>query len=322
MCVKSPSASADVAKLLEGLPKNWGKWGPDDEVGALNYIDPAQILKGVATISQGKTFTLQTPIGHPKGEPMYPGRRPSLRVNVLDKGHYLAGKAHFQGNVEYVDDVIFMQLQGSTQYDALGHVWYDDQLWNGYDALSTIGGMSKASILPIAERGVAGRAVLIDMARYRGKAVMDKGEGFDHHDLMAAAQTQGVSIEPRDILIIRTGWVGSFYHRDPDEFYRDYDEPGLVFSRELVEWFHDMQIPNLVTDTMSNEVAFHAESGVMIPLHNALMRNLGVVFTEVVLLDTLAEDCAADGQWQFFYTAAPLKVVGGSGAPVNPLVIK
>jgi hypothetical protein len=43
------------------------------------------------------------------------------------------------------DDVIFMRLQGSTQYDALGHVWHDNKLWNGYDAMSTIGGMDKGS---------------------------------------------------------------------------------------------------------------------------------------------------------------------------------
>jgi kynurenine formamidase len=83
-----------------------------------------------------------------------------------------------------------------------------------------------------------------------------------------------------------------------------------------------MEIPNLVTDTMANEVAVDPASGVLIPLHNALMRNLGVTFTEVALLDALASDCAEDGQWQFLYTAAPLKIVGGTGAPVNPIVIK
>ncbi len=139
---------------------------------------------------------------------------------------------------------------------------------------------------------------------------------------MAAAEAQGVAIEKRDILIIRTGWIGSFYEREPEEFYQDFAEPGLTFSRALVEWFHEMEIPNLITDTMANEVAVDPQSGVLIPLHNALMRNLGVAFTEVVILDELARDCAEDGQWQFLYTAAPLKIVGGSGAPVNPIVIK
>ncbi|MGO4578595.1 cyclase family protein [Cupriavidus sp. 2TAF22] len=322
MCVHGSNNNPDIKQLLEGLPTNWGKWGPDDEVGALNYLQAAQVLRGIAAVRQGKTFTLQIPIGHEKGEPLFPGRRPSMRMNVLDKGHYLAGKAHFDGNVEFSDDVIFMHVQGSTQYDALGHVWYDDKLWNGYDAMSTIGSMARASIVPIAERGVAGRAVLVDMARHRGKAVLDKGETFTHLDVLAAAQAQGTTIEPRDILIIRTGWIGSFYEREAAEFYSDFVEPGLTFSRELVEWFHAMEIPNLVTDTMGNEVTVDPQSGVMIPLHAALMRNLGVAFAEVAQLDALAEDCAADGQWQFLYTAAPLKIVGGTGAPVNPLVIK
>ena len=83
-----------------------------------------------------------------------------------------------------------------------------------------------------------------------------------------------------------------------------------------------MEIPNLVTDTMANEVAVDPSSGVMIPLHNALMRNLGVTFTEIAWLEDLATACAADRRWTFLYTAAPLKVVGGTGAPVNPVAIR
>jgi kynurenine formamidase len=83
-----------------------------------------------------------------------------------------------------------------------------------------------------------------------------------------------------------------------------------------------MEIPNLVTDTIANEVTIDPDSGAALPLHVALMSNLGVTFTEIAHLDPLAEDCAKDGQWSFLYVAAPLKVVNGSGAPVNPVVIK
>lgn len=313
----------DLKDLLSGLPMNWGKWGPEDEVGSLNYLDAAQVLRGVAAVRQGKTFTLQVKMGHPDGDPLWPGRRPSQRVNVLDHGHFMCGKGpKFPGNMEYCDDMMVMYLQGSTQYDALGHVWYGDQIYNGYDAMTTIGGTAKASVLPIAERGVVGRGVLIDMARHRGKEVLDKGETFTHLDLLDAAAAQGVTIEKRDVLLIRTGWIGSFYKRGADDFYKDFIEPGLTFSRELVEWFHEMEIPNLVTDTIANEVTIDPVSGVALPLHSALMRNLGVAFTEIVLPDALAADCAADGQWSFLYVAAPLKVVDGSGAPVNPVIIK
>ena len=99
-------------------------------------------------------------------------------------------------------------------------------------------------------------------------------------------------------------------------------EPGLTDSRALVEWLRDREIPNLVTDTIANETMVDPGSGVLLPLHCALMRNLGVTFTEIVWLDDLPDACAADGRWSFVYVAAPLKVVGGTGAPVNPVAIR
>lgn len=318
-----PKPTISMAELLKDSPMNWGKWGDDDEVGALNYLDTAQALRGVAAVKSGKTFTLQIPVNHPNGDPVWPGRKEAQKFNVMDRGHFACNKGpHFPGALEYSDDVVLMYLQGSTQYDALGHVWYGDQLWNGYDAATTAGSMTKADVFPIAQRGVVGRGVLIDMARHRGKDVLDKGETFTHEDLLAAAEAQGTRIEKRDILIIRTGWIGSFYRREKEEFYKDFLEPGLTYSPELVQWFNEMEIPNLVTDTIANEVTFDPVHGVALPLHCALMRNLGITLTEIAELDPLADDCAADRQYTFLYTAAPLKVVGGSGAPVNPVVIK
>ena len=107
-----------------------------------------------------------------------------------------------------------------------------------------------------------------------------------------------------------------------EEFYGNFVEPGLTHSDALVNWFADMEIPNLVTDTIANEVTVDPVSGVVLPLHNALMRNLGVLFTEIIDLEGLAADSAADKQYTFLYVAAPLKVVNGTGAPVNPIVIK
>jgi len=313
----------DLTEFLKDSPKNWGKWGPDDEVGCLNYLDAAQVLRGVAAVKSGKTFTLQVDVGHKGGDPVWPGRSGAIRTTVVDKGTFRSGKmAKFPGGAEYADDFISMFLQGSTQYDALGHVWYDDTLYNGYPADSTGAGMSKASVHPIAVKGVVGRGILLDMARHRGKDVLAKGETFTHEDLMECAAAQGAEIQKRDIIIIRTGWIGSFYTTPAEEFFKDFVEPGLTYSPELVQWFADMEIPNLVTDTIANEVTVHAESGIILPLHNALMRNLGVTLTEIAQLDPLGADCAEDGQYEFLYTAAPLKIVEGTGAPVNPIVVK
>jgi kynurenine formamidase len=312
-----------LGDLLEDAPSNWGKWGADDEVGALNYLGPEQVLAAVRLVRSGKVFTLQRLIGDPKGDPVWPGRTPAERTQILDESNWDegAGGPEYPGGCHYADDKINAFLQGSTQYDALGHVWFGGQLWNGYDARTTIGGMDKASVEPIAQRGVVGRAVLLDMARFKGKPTLDKGETFSHEDLLACAEAQGVEIKKRDILVVRTNFL-SLFHEQGEAFYENFVEPGLVYSPELVQWFQDMEIPNLVTDTIANEVTIDPNNGVALVLHLALMRNLGVTLTEIADLEQLAADCAEDGQYAFLYVAAPLKVAQGSGSPVNPIAIK
>ena len=301
-----------LGELLKDAPTNWGKWGDDDEVGALNYLGPEQVLAAVGLVSAGKVFTLQRLIGDPKGDPVWPGRTPAVRTQVLDEGDWDEGGKGpaYPGGLHYADDKIDAYLQGSTQYDALGHLWYDGKIYNGYDARTTIGGLQKASVEPIAQRGVVGRGVLLDMARFRGKATLDKGETFTHEDLLACAQAQGVEIRKRDILLVRTNFL-HLYHEQGDAFYEGFNEPGLVYSPELVQWFADMEIPNLVTDTIANEVTMDPNNGVALVLHSALMRNLGVTLTEIADLEQLADDCAEDGRYDFLYVAAPAE--GGQG---------
>lgn len=311
-----------LEELLKDAPSNWGKWGPDDEVGSLNYLTSAEVLRGISAVGKGEVHTLQRLINDPKGDPVWPGRSPAERTMILDESTWDSADApQFPGGLHYADDKINAFLQGSTQYDALGHVWYGGKLWNGYDARTTVGGMDKASVEPIAQRGVVGRGVLLDMARFLGKEVLDKGETFSHEDLLACAQKQGVTIEKHDIVVIRTNFLQRFFD-EGDAFYEGFNEPGLVYSPELVQWFQDMEIPNLVTDTIANEVTTDPNNGVALVLHNALMRNLGVTLTEICDLEALAESCAQDGQYTFLYAAAPLKVHRATGAPVNPIAIK
>jgi kynurenine formamidase len=308
--------------LLRDCPSNWGKWGDDDEIGALNYLTADDVLRGVAHIRSGRVFTLQRLIGDPRGDPVWPGRTPAKRTMVLDESSWDSGHGpSFPGGLHCADDKIAAFLQGSTQYDALGHVWYGGRIWNGYDARTTVGGLDKASVAPIAERGIVGRGVLLDMARFRGKENLDKAETFTHTDLEACAKAQHITIEKHDILIIRTNFLKLFFDQG-DAFYEGFCEPGLTYSPELVSWFQDMQIPNLVTDTIANEVTVDPVSGTALPLHCALMRNLGVTLTEICDLEKLADSCAQDGQYTFLYVAAPLKVHQASGSPVNPVAIK
>lgn len=310
-----------LTDMLATAPSNWGRWGSGDEVGALNFLTPDRVVSAAGCIRSGKVFTLSTVFGT-GNDPVWPGRAQAQRYNTRDKGNYTVGKLESNpGGTEYADDFIAMFLQGATHYDGLGHVWYDDQLYNGYPADTTVDGLSKASVLPIAQHGIVGRGVLLDVARFLGKDVMDKAEAIDLDTILACAAAQGVTVSMGNIIVIRTGLIGSFFSRDPQEFYSDFIEPGLTYSPELVEWFHEMEVASLATDTIANERTVHS-SGAAFVMHAALMRNLGVAFCEILNLEELAADCAADGQYDFMYAAAPLKVAQATGAPVNPMAIK
>jgi kynurenine formamidase len=315
--------STNLEELLADLPKNWGRWGGEDEIGCLNYLTPQEVLRGIKHVKSGKVFTLGVPIGSPGGDPVWPGRSAATRLMTQDRSHYTAGKLQpLKGGLEYADDYITAFLQGSSQYDALGHTWYGDEIYNGFPAETTTGGMAKCGVDKLAKRGIVGRGVLIDMARHRGKDSLEPAETFGVDDLEAAAEAQGVTIEPHDNLMIRTGWLKVFYDKGPEVFYKKFVEPGLTFSPELVRWFHEKEIVSLSTDTIANEVTAEPETGIFLPLHAALMRNLGVLFSEILWFEELAEDCVSDGEWAFLYAAAPINVVGGTGAPVNPVVVK
>ncbi|GAA2092229.1 MULTISPECIES: cyclase family protein [Brevibacterium] len=312
----------DLTELLADAPTNWGRWGPDDEVGALNFLTSQEVLRGARSIRDGEVHTLQRLIGDPNGDPVWPSREPAVREVVFDESTWDSDDApQFPGGLHYADDKLVAFLQGSTQYDALGHVWYGGQIYNGYDARTTVGKLEKASVEPIGQRGVVGRGILLDLARHWGVEAVEAGRTFDHTDLEECAEAQGLTIEPHDILVLRTNHLKLFFEQG-DAFYDDFCEPGLQYSPELVQWFKDKEIPNLVTDTIANEVTSDPDTGVALTLHNALMRNLGVVFTEICDLESLAEAAAADGRYDFFYVAAPLKIHGASGSPVNPVAIR
>ncbi len=319
--MNTTQTAGDLTALLKDAPTNWGRWGDNDEVGCLNLLDTGQVLRGAQAIRQGRVVTLQQLIGDAADELMHPSRDPAQHTITQDRQSYRNGSAvPFPGGLQFADDTLSMHLQGTTHVDGLGHAWFDDTIYNGRSADTTVGGMQHAGALPLAERGIVGHGVLIDIAAHRGKETLEPGETFDHHDIVECAGAQGISLTPRDILVIRTGWPRYCTQAGPDVL-TDLNEPGLLYSPELVEWFRSMEIPVLVTDTIANE-ATRTPGGSQFALHGALMRNLGVVFTELAALEELAMDCARDSQYTFLYAASPLKITAATGSPVNPLAIK
>lgn len=320
------SAASVLERLQAEAPSNWGKWGDGDEIGALNYLDAKQVLRGTKAVRSGKTFTLQIPMTHDAG-PVFPGRVAMQHYMSQDEAVYSAGKADpLAGGVKYSDDVAFMYLQGTTHIDALAHAWYGDQIYGGASADSTVHGHAAADVAVLGERGIVGRGVLLDVGRHRGgdNGRLAPNTCIHLEDLTATAKAQKLTIEKRDILVIRTGSLPRYYEEAPDAEWNAMNEPGLCYSHELLRWLDAMETPAILTDNIAVEKVVQEIDGeqLLIPLHGALMRDMGIVLSEINWLEDLAKDSAEDRQYSFLLSAAPLKVVQGSGAPVNPVAIK
>ncbi|MBI5602394.1 MAG: cyclase family protein [Deltaproteobacteria bacterium] len=315
------------AEKLKGYPSNWGKWGPDDEIGTLNYLTPEVVAKASQAIKSGKVFTLQRVWKGGANDPIFPGRTGMVRFNAADFGTYLDGKypSKWLSDMWYGDDWFGAWTHGTSHIDALGHGTYGNQIYNGYPAETSFTKYTKASVLPLAEKGIVARGVLLDVARFKGKGTgewLAPGTQITFKDLMDTAKAQGVTIQPNDWLLIRTGWLNTF-DKDPKFHAANIiNEPGITAEKELVEWWAKLPIIGWSSDTIACEQTTSSVTGTLLPLHGALLRNLGSTMNEIVTLEKLAEDCAKDGQYTGLFIASPLKIDGATGAPTNPVFIK
>jgi kynurenine formamidase len=302
---------------------NWGRWGPADEVGALNLISPAEVVQAARLVRSGKTFTLGLRVFDERGDPLSAERPRAMHVPYRDWSHYASGKAQVEAcRPCYSDDGIFISCHGTTHMDALGHIWVDDQLYNGYPAQTTAGSLERCSIAPISQRGVVTRGVLLDVAAGRGVPYLPPTSEITLSELLAAAAAAKVEVGKGDVVLIRTGSLPRFYEVGPEEFWSVDSEPGLSDDPELLEWIDRTQIAGIGTDSLANELPHSERSDQLFPLHRLLIRNRGLTFHEALWLEELAEDSRADGCYEGLYVALPLKLVGATGSPMNPLFVK
>ena len=224
------------------------------------------------------------------------------------------------GKFRYADDMISLPLQCGTQWDALGHIFYGDKMWNGYDArLVDSNGAQKNAIDKIKDRAV-GRGVLLDVARHAGVESLDEGMAITNADLNGAAEAQGVEIRRGDFVIVRTGMMGQRQRAGDWGGYAGGDAPGMAF--ETADWLHQNEIAAICADTWGCEVRPNETTEAQQPWHWVVIPMIGITMGEIFVVDELADDCAEDGVYEFFFCAPPLPITGGCGSPLNPIAIK
>jgi len=288
---------------------SWGRWGESDERGALNLIGAPQVRKAAALIDTGEIFPLAQPLSRLTLVPEH--RNPLMHLMNRDGADYAAG-AKRPGGFQFAEDTIVSPLHIGTHLDALCHAWYDDQLYNGHpsaDIRSTTGaarcGIDKLG--PIVSRGV-----LFDIVRLRDRP-LEKGEAVTAADLMAAAD--GWTIQAGDVALIRTGWQENDGHT-ASSFYAG--EPGLDVNAGL--WLAEQDVAVVGADNFAIEVLPNPE-GKVFPVHQRLIRDFGVSLLEGMVLGRLAAAVAKSSHGPFFFAAAPLPIVGGTGSPLTPFAI-
>jgi kynurenine formamidase len=222
--------------------------------------------------------------------------------------------------LRYADDAINMPCQASTQWDALCHVFLDDKMYNGFDAaLVDARGARKLGIEHVRDKMV-GRGVLLDVARFKGVASLDDGYAISIADLNACAAAQGVEIRKGDFVLVRTGHQERCLAKKDWSGYAGGDAPGFAF--ETCYWLREKDIAAICSDTWGCEVRPNETDEAKQPWHWVVIPAIGISMGEIFYLKDLADDCAADRTYEFFFTAPPLHLPGGAGSPINPQAIK
>lgn len=279
---------------------NWARWGEGDQSGTLNLITP-EIVKGAAgLVRTGKVYSLTVPLETQGAQ--WPPRHKMWRTTEFTKNKVGRNSS---------GDALVMHSHSGTHIDALCHIWYDDRLYNGFDASEhmTSHGVTRNSIDNVPY--LVGRGVLLDIAGWKGVDHLALGEPVTADDLDACAAAQQVDIHPGDILLVRTGWL-NVLAKDRELF--DSGEPGI--DETTLPWLKEHDVAAVGADNLAVEVLDCIPPDDL-PVHRIGIRDLGLYLVENLDLNAMA----ADRAYVSLIVIAPLKITGGAGSPVNPIAI-
>lgn len=286
----------------------WGRWGADDERGALNFIGPGQVRRASALVRTGEVLRLAQLLSHKTPVPTH--RAGLQHFMGRDGGDYAAGRRR-PGGFQMAEDSAVLPLHIGTHIDALCHAWYDDKLYNGFsgDTVRSSGAerLGVHKMPPIVTRGI-----LLDLVQLKGR-VLVPGESIGKTDLEAAAAMAGVKPECGDAVLLRTGWLESQKGLKNVDINWD-AEPGI--DVEAAKWLADSEVAVVAADNFAVEVLPFPE-GKVFPVHQLLLRDYGVPLLEGLMLDPLI----GTGRYEFLFFASVLPVVGATGSPLAPAVV-
>jgi len=299
------ASSAALAQLT--VPPS--KWGPNDEIGAANYLTPAVALEAARLVKTGKSYSLGITVN--TTTPAYPPR--NCQIYIVQPGQ--AGSAAGLGPTKttYNDDILNCWVGIGSQLDGLGHIGVGDTYFNGnkWNEIGQMGGLKKLgthNIPPMVTRGV-----LLDMAAYYGVDVVKEGTAFNTKEIEEAARRQGVTIRQGDVVLFHTGWL-SLIDKDPKRY--GSVEPGL--GRDGARYLVSKGVVAVGADTWGLEpIPFEQGAGVF-EVHQILLPLSGTYILENMNTAELAKDKA----WEFLFVLGQNKYQGAVQSMINPVAIR
>src|SRR5262245_6294644 len=228
-----PEPSIETVREMCATYSNWGRWGAADQRGTLNLITPECVVRAAGLVRKGRSISLALPFDESGPQTGAFNRFNPIHLMVRDGADALVGSSirDFYGGVDRhfrgTDDVVIMPLQCGTQWDALSHVVFDDQIYNGYRAdLVSSWGALKNDVCNGAD-SLVGRAVLLDLPRTLGVPWLEPGFVIGAAELDRAADAAGVTVSSGDILLVRTGAIAQVRSEGAWGEYAGGPAPGL-----------------------------------------------------------------------------------------------
>jgi len=308
----SPAVSAgEFARTYEAC-KNWGRWGPDDEKGALNLITPERVSAAARLVRSGRRVSCSWPLDTQAG-PDNP--KPVLHHMTIMQDIHI-GDA---GDLRFTGDFIGIEFHGDahSHLDALCHMAYKGLMYNGVpvdEAVTSLG--ASRQTMDVAREGLVGRGVLIDIPRLRGTAWVEPSDFVYADEIEAAEQAQGTRLAEGDILFLRTGHARKRLDEGPWEAAGA--KAGLHTS--VMPLLHERGVAAIGWDGDGETVPSQCE-GVAYPIHAIGICAMGLYYADSLSFEDLAAACEEERRWEFFCVMAPLRIAKGTGSPVNPIAI-
>jgi kynurenine formamidase len=294
--------SAQEFRELFDAVSNWGRW--DNDRGALNYLTPDRVAAAAGLVRSGTTITLSRPL-QTEARPDVP--EPADHHMTMLPGD--SGFAKDYVGVDYHND-------GQSHIDAFCHVAYDGFLFDGSPASSVTAQGAQTGTIELLRDGLVGRGVLVDVPRTRGIPWVEPGQHVFREDLEATERAQGVKVGAGDILLVRTGHARRLAELGP----WDTREAKAGLHPTAASFLAARRVAALGSDG-NNDTAPSTTEHVGFPIHVLALNAMGVHLLDYLQLEDLAQHCEAARRWEFLFAAAPLRIVGGTGSPINPTAI-